>query len=189
MTHVLQWTIWAIVMALVMAWLARTRDRAPDRSTDGLVLRMPKSILLVGGGCALLFFGTAVAAFLTADDGRGPLYLAIFSGFGLLGVPIVADYFFDRFELEEACLRYRTTLGGEGVAPWEDIVEARYSESAKWFRLRLRNGRVVRASAMLIGLPQLASYLLARGRNLQLSEADRKLLERTAAGHPPSIWG
>jgi hypothetical protein len=180
--------VWVIVMSLVMGWLGRTRDRQPERAGSGIVLRNPPSLLVVGVVCIALFMTAAVAALLTTQDGRGPFYFVWFTGFALLGVPLVADYYIDRFEVRDDGLTFRTTFGGGGTAAWTDITRVTYSQGLKWFRFVLADGRVVRVSVMMIGLPTLAQYVLSRAANATLDATTRRILTDTAAGNPPPVW-
>jgi hypothetical protein len=43
----LQWTVWGVVMALVMGWLGRSRLRRLEHTEAG-VLRHPRSTLVMG---------------------------------------------------------------------------------------------------------------------------------------------
>jgi hypothetical protein len=59
----------------------------------------------------------------------------------------------------------------------------------KWFRLETRTGAVARISAMLIGLPEFARLLLAHAPADAIPPETLLVLEATAAGNPPPVWG
>jgi hypothetical protein len=182
----LQWAIWAVLMAIVMGWLGRSRT-GPSNLREG-VLAHPKSVLTISVVCTA-FFGALV--FLSIRfPGRNPTIWApiIFSALALTGLFLLADYYRARHELRPDGLRYGRTLGRGGLARWEDVRRVAYSDGMKWFRLELEDGRVVRLSAMLQGLPRLAAELLARVPPDAISTKTRSLLEATAAGKPPSVW-
>jgi hypothetical protein len=145
-------------------------------------------MLAVGVICSLFFFACSIAAFLTITDGRGTFYLLAFNAFTLLGFPLIADYYKDRFEVREDRLVFQTTFGGAGSCSWSEIAEVSYSQGMKWFRLVLRNGRVVRVSVMMIGLPSLAERLLTHATAATMTEPNRQVLRATASGNPPSVW-
>ncbi len=187
-SHALQWTVWGIVMSLVMGWLGKTRLREPERTADGVVLRNPASMLVIGLLCVIFFFGAAVASLLAIKHGEGLKIFFAFSAFALLGLPLVADYYRDHHEVGARGLHYQTTFGGAGSASWNDLVKVRYSQGMKWFRLELRNSKVVRISAMMIGLADFAKLLLEHAPAADIDPATRQILEQTAAGNPPRVW-
>jgi hypothetical protein len=80
-------------------------------------------------------------------------------------------------------------LRAPGTLRWGEVTSVRYSQAAKWFRLDGANGEVVRVSAMLMGLPEFARILLQEVAAASIDPAARPILEQTAAGSPPSIWG
>jgi hypothetical protein len=177
---------WWVATALVMGWLARTRQRAPERTATGVVMRSPASLLTIGVVIIVFFLGCAIAALATSNDGAR-LFVCFF-GFAMLGAPMIADYYLDRLELREDGFAFRTTWGGKGDAAWSEVTEIKYSQAAKWFRVTLQSGRAVRVSALMIGLPALAEHLLARAPNARIDATTHKLLVETARGNPPSIW-
>ena len=65
----------------------------------------------------------------------------------------------------------------------------RYSTWLKWFRLETRSGEVVRVSAMLIGLPEFTRALLDGAPADAVDAGTLEILEATARGNPPSLWG
>jgi hypothetical protein len=59
----------------------------------------------------------------------------------------------------------------------------------KWFRVESQTGTVVRLSLMLMGLPEFAQLLLAHAGREAIEKSTLPLLEMTASGNPPSVWG
>jgi hypothetical protein len=59
----------------------------------------------------------------------------------------------------------------------------------KWFKIELTSGVVVRVSAMLIGLPEFASRVLAGVPRGAIGENAYALLQQTEQGNLPRIWG
>jgi hypothetical protein len=112
-----------------------------------------------------------------------------FLGFAALGLPLVLDYRNARHVLTPDGLRYGKMFGGGGVLRWTDVHRLNYSQSAKWYRLDLADGRVVRVSAMLIGLPNFARAALEQVPPSAITPEARSVLEATRAGNLPSIWG
>ena len=175
-------------MAAVMGWLARarTRPRAPQAAHT---LAHPRSTLVVGLVCAGFFSVLAVWSALFPGKTGSPLISLFFLSFAALGVPLVLDYRNARHELTPDGLRYGKLMGGNGQARWADVRQIRFSQSAKWFRMHLADGRVIRISAMLQGLPEFAAAALGGVPPAAIDADTRALLEATARGELPRVWG
>lgn len=184
----LKWGLWALVMSLIMGWVARTRLH-PRAGRQTGVLQHPRSLLAIGLVCVGFFGALAILSHVFPGKSGSPLISLFFLGFASLGVPLVAEYFRVRHELEPGGLRYRPLLSQPGALRWNEVMRVRYSHSAKWFRLDTLGGEVVRISAMLTGLPEFASTVLREVPASRIDDNARVLLEQTAAGSPPSIWG
>jgi hypothetical protein len=174
-------------MAAVMGWLARarTRPRTPQASHT---LAHPRSTLVVGLVCAGFFSLLAVWSALLPGKTGSPLISLFFLAFAVLGLPLMLDYRNARHELTPDGLRYGKLMGGGGTMRWTDVRTLRYSESAKWFRLDLADGRVVRISAMLQGLPEFAAAVLSQVPSAAIDADTRTVLEATAGGELPRMW-
>src|SRR5689334_15628442 len=61
----IQWTLWTVVMAIVMGWLGRSRFRRD--ATEAGTLRHPRSTLIVGLVCFGLFGALTVASAFTLN--------------------------------------------------------------------------------------------------------------------------
>lgn len=187
-THALQWGLWFLVMTLVMGWLARARLRARGAPAAN-VLEHPTSTLIIGLICSGFFLAVAVLSLLFPGKDGSIWISLLFLGFALLGVPLVIEYFRVRHHLEPGGMRYRSLLGKSGALHWNEVASVRYAPVAKWFRLETRHGDVVRVSAMLIGLPEFARAVLLEVPASSIETEARTLLEQTASGSPPSLWG
>ena len=106
-----------------------------------------------------------------------------------MGVMVIVDYFRGRHVLTREGLRYGKLLGPGGEARWADVRSVRYSESMRWFVLELADGRVVRVSGMLRGLPRFALAVLDRVPSHAVDAEARRLLTAASAGDLPSVWG
>ncbi len=182
-----QWGLWFLAMAAIMGWLSRARMRAPEAG-DG-VLSHPRGILVVG--LVTTFFFAALAVLSAVFPGRNPSRIPtiLFLVFVLMGLVVILDYYNGRHTLTPEGLRYGKLWGGGGVARWDEVRSLRYSESARWFRIELADGRVVRVSAMLQGLPRFAAEALSRLPTSVVDEESRRVLEAAASGQLPGIWG
>ena len=112
-----------------------------------------------------------------------------FLGFALLGVPLIAEYVRVRHQLEPGGMRYQSLLGKRGFVRWTEVTRIRYSEAAKGFRIGQGTGEVVRISAMLTSLPEFARAVLDGVSRERIDPKTVGILESTASGSPPSIWG
>ena len=187
-TGVLQWAIWGAVMALVLGWLARSRQR--DRSqAEQSVLRYPRGTLILGVVCSGFFLSLALLSFLFPGNDGSYVVSLIFFGFAFLGALLIVEYCRVAHHLEEKGIRSSSWIAGPGFLYWSDIRSVRYSPSMKWFRIEGRDGRILRVSVMLMGLPEFARAILREVPGFAIEPAARNLLERTEEGNLPSIWG
>jgi Bacterial PH domain len=175
------------MMTAVMGWLARARTR-PGAPQGAQTLVHPRSTLVVGLVCAGFFSVLAVWSALFPGKTGSPLISVFFLAFAALGAPLILDYRNARHVLTPDGLFYGKLLGGGGQARWTDVRQIRFSQSAKWFRLDLADGRVVRISAMLQGLPEFAAAVLAQVPPAAVDGDTRTVLEATARGELPRVW-
>ncbi|MBC7817322.1 MAG: PH domain-containing protein, partial [Planctomycetaceae bacterium] len=110
-------------------------------------------------------------------------------GFAALGILWVAECFRVRHRLESEGLQYRPLLGHGGSLRWMDVTSIHYSRVARWFRIKGENGDVVCVSIMLTTLPEFARAVLREVPHQRIDPATISILEATASGSPPSIWG
>jgi hypothetical protein len=185
---VLQWGLWAVLMTLVMGWLAHTRTH-PRPSHEANTLAHPRSTLAIGLICGGFFLALAILSAMYPGKTGSPLISLFFLAFAVLGLPLVLDYRNARHTLTADGLRYRRMLGEGGRLRWAEVRKIRYSEAAKWFRLELAGGEVVRVSAMLKGLPEFAAAVLAQVPPTAIDPETRDILQATAQGELPRIWG
>jgi hypothetical protein len=180
----LQWILWALIMSLIMGWVARSRMRPRPAGCDQQ-LRHPVSTLIIGLAGFLLFAVIAVISNVFANETTSWWTTAIFVGFAL---PVIGDYFAARHEVSPEGLRYGRLIGVGGFVRWDELKSVRFSSSMKWFRLESQSGTVVRVSVMLMGLPVFAQMLLANARSEAIDPTTRMILQATAEGNPPSVW-
>jgi hypothetical protein len=186
---VVQWTFWFLAMTLVMRWIAKSRMRSAAEG-DVVILRHPRTILVVGVLCGGGFGVIAILSALFPGKDGSPLISLVFVGFALLGAVILVEYIRVRHRLEPAGLRYQTFTGKRGLLEWSELACVSYSPSMKWFRLDGSRGEVVRVSASLMGLPAFASAVLKHVPSNKIESATtREILEQTSNGNPPSLWG
>jgi hypothetical protein len=184
----LEWTLWGLLMSLIMGWVALSRAR-PRAADSARRLQHPTSTLIIGLTCFLLFTAIAIVSNLFANATTTWWTTAIFVGFALLALPVLGDYFAARHEVSEEGLRYGRLLGSGGNIGWTELKSVQFSEAMKWFRLESKSGKVVRISVMLMGLPTFAQLLLAHAPLESIEKTALTVLQMTAEGNPPSVWG
>jgi len=184
----LKWTLWAIIMSLIMSWVARSR-RQPRPAGYARRLQHPLSTLIIGLVSFLFFAAIAVISNVFANATTTWLTTTVFVGFALLALPIVGDYFAARHEVSEEGLRYGRLFGAGGHIRWADLKSVSFSAAMKWFRLESQSGAVVRISVMLMGLPVFAQLLLVHTPPETIESNTLPVLQMTAEGNPPSVWG
>ena len=183
----LQWTLWLVVMAIVMAWLARSRLRARPAS-DARRLVHPPSLLIVGLVGFAFFAGITVISNVVPNKTSTWWTTAVFVAFALLSAALLLAFFLEQHEVSDEGLASRTFVGVRKHLRWSDLTAVRYGASMKWFRLETRSGGVARISVMLMGLPEFARVLMQHAPQDAIDAATWDVLRETAAGNPPSVW-
>ena len=185
---IVQWTIWGVLMAIVMGWVAKSRLKTRP-SSDSRRLVHPPSTLIIGLVGFLFFAGIAVISNVFSNKTTTWWTTTIFVSFALLSLLMVADYFFARHNVSEEGLSYGRLTGSRGNLKWSEVSRVKYAATMKWFRIETQSGDVARVSAMLIGLPAFASLLLVHTSPGVIDPETLPILQSTAAGKPPPVWG
>ena len=186
-SYALQWGLWAVAMGAVMGWMARSRDAAPSPGSAGRLVH-PKSTLIVGMVSTGFFLLLAVLSAVVPGQSGTFAVRAGFLGFTALSALLLLEYRNARHELLPDGMRFGALLHRGGTLRWSELRRVSYSESMKWFVLELGDKRVVRISVMVTGLPGFAKAVLSHVTPAGIDVATRAVLERTAAGDPPSVW-
>ena len=174
-------------MAVVMAWVARSRLKTRPYS-DSQRLVHPASTLIIGGVVFLVFAGIAIISNVFPNKTVTWWTTAVFVGFALLSLAMVAAYFLGHHQVSEEGLSYGRLAGRRGYLKWADLRRVRYEPAKKWFRLETQSSDVARISAMLIGLPEFARLLLSHAPPHAIDAETLPILQATADGNPPSVW-
>jgi hypothetical protein len=186
---IVQWAVWGATMTLVMGWLARSRLKQRPPSAQGSLVQ-PVGMLVIGVVCFAFFAGIAIISNTIGKNSSTSMSTTlVFVGFALLGVPMIADYFFARHYVSDSGMNYGRTFGQRGFFHWSDVTRLQFSQSMKWFKIRLNSGVVVRVSAMLVGLPDFAGYVLRHVPREAVDDDAHLLLEEMRRGKLPTIWG
>ncbi len=185
---VIQWTLWGVVVVLVMGWVARSRNRARPLS-EARLLRHPPSILIIGIAGFVFFFGIAVVSNVFPNKTTTLLTTSVFVGFSLLSTAAIADYFLARHELLDGGMNYGRLLGPRRSLKWNEVSRIGYAPVMKWFKIELASGEVARISVMLTGLPAFARAVLLHAPPGAIDAETLAVLQATADGSPPKVWG
>src|SRR5262245_56643094 len=87
----LQWTLWGLIMSLVMGWLSKSRFRAWPTS-DAHRLTYPLSTLIMRLMCFVFFTSIAVVSNIVFPNRTTTWWTtSIFVGFALLSAPMILD--------------------------------------------------------------------------------------------------
>lgn len=163
-----------------IAWIWR----AEARRHRGHELRHPKLLLLVASGMLPCVWFVHAAASRGAVDWVG---LAVPLCCAAAGAYLLLEYWTVRYLVHPDGFGYQTLFAGTGFAAWGDIRSVQWSLLGSWFRVELRSGRVVRISAIVLGLPALAQALLDQC-GPAIDPLARPALEQAAVGRPPLPW-
>jgi hypothetical protein len=183
----LQWTLWGVLMLIVVGWLAKSRFRARPAS-EARRLVHPTSTLIISLICLAFFAGLSVVSNVFRNQTTTWWTTAIFIGFALLSLPMVSGFFLEKYEVSEDALSGTNFAGVRKYIRWSELRAVRYAPLMKWFRLETQSGNVARVSVMLMGLPEFAELLLQNAPQGAIDAGTLDVLRATAAGNPPSIW-
>lgn len=184
---IIQWTCWAVITALVMRWVWRSRFRKrPD--SDSRILAHPVSVLVVGMVAFVFFCGIALISNTFGKNDTTTIWTTlVFLAFAFMSVLIIADYFFARHRVSEVGLDYGRMFGRRGTFIWSDVKRVSYASRRQCFVISLDSGARVWVSAMLMGLPEFAQLLLAHvPKHVIDDEAHALLLDEVEQGRDPN---
>ncbi len=188
-----QWTLWGVIMAVIMGWLEKSRLRRRPATQAGR-LAHPPSTLIMGLICVGLFgSASALCAFIFS---RVPpelktlmwLTTAGFIGFTALSSPMVINYFRAKHDVSPEGLSCGKWVGAHRFLRWSELRSVRYAPTLQWFRLETQDGSVARISAMLMGLPEFARLVLEHTPANAIDAKTLPVLQATAKGTLPSLW-
>ncbi len=172
-----------------MIWLSRSRLRKGLPSERG-VLAYPPLLLVVGVVYTLTFLGFAILMFLTTPNSTEKWnFFLLFVAFSLGGLPIIAASLFERHRVSVWGIEYSPLFGVGifGYLSWSEVRRVKFSRFMRWFILEGHDGTKVRVSAMMVGLPEFAQYLLAGVAPEAMDTKTFYLLQRTAHGILPKL--
>jgi hypothetical protein len=175
-------------MSIVMGWLARSRKRG-RQGADPQVISHPTTTFVIGLACFVLFGSMLVISNVVPNETTTRWTTSVFLGFTLLSVPLITDYFLVHHRVDENGLSYRNCIGRAFFMRWDEVADVQFAQSLKWFRIRSRTGKIARVSAMMMGLQLFARTLLENVPAEAIDPNSLEILDQTASGNPPAIWG
>lgn len=180
MSFAIMWGTWAVVMSLVMGWLAR-RHLRKDTASNQHVLTYPLIFLIVGIACATFFLALTVFALYLRVFFLSPVIWFIPAA-SCLGAVIIVMYVRVRHTIEPSGLRYQTLISGRGFIRWNDVSRVSYIQLSKQFFIYGTVGEGVGISIMLVSLPEFAHAVLQNVPPERIDANALNLLEQMAAG-------
>jgi hypothetical protein len=145
-------------------------------------LRAPALTLVTGAGCFLIFAAITVISNLFPNPTVTAWTTTTFVVFASLGALIFVGALVERHSISAEGVSSRTMFGIGKVATWAEISKAGYNPGMQWFYLRTTGGKVLRLSAMLVGLPKFAEMSLAHLPPSAVDPELRSLLRLIAEG-------
>lgn len=188
LSHVIEGVLFAGGMELTRRWYERSRRKEQEGPTADGAAALVHPPFLWGLATVCVILGLGAARFSYGHPTGGPGVAAGFAAFAVLGFYLLAECARVRHTVSPDGLHYRTLIR-EGDLRWCDVRSVAYSQSMKTFRIETGDGTVVRVSAALTALPTFARSLLGGVATDRINPATRAVLDETAAGSPPSIWG
>ncbi len=182
--------LFRLVIGGVILLVSRVMDRfRPAPSREGRVVLRYSAFLFVVGLLGLFFCGAALAVGVRLHllhPGRvHPLSLVWFVLFGLFFLWMVLEYLFVRHTVTEEGMEARELFGKRVRIRWDGVVRVYYSPLAGWFGVVDADGKVIRVSAMMLGLQEFARVMLSRVPPEVMEPEARFRLEEAARGNPP----
>ena len=184
---IIQWTLWALIMAGLAGWLARGR-RKRVVSEGQTVMVYPLVALGLAIFCVVFSLALVVFSSMAPRDNAPWWAIAIFAVMLAGSLHMLVDCVVGRYALTEEGLRYVGVFTGVRLFKWTDLKSLKYAPAMHWFKLVDSEGQVARISVMMTGLPEFARLLMERARHVDIDAATVPILTQTAKGDPPSVW-
>ena len=185
---IIQWTLWALVMAGIMGWLGRARMKRTI--VDGqVVMTYPLSVLVLMIICVVFSVGLVlVLSLVVAAQNTSALATAIFAVALAASLYWLVECCVVRYSLSKDGLEYMSVFTGKRLFRWDELQSLKYAPNMRWLILRDGQGHVARVSVFMTGLPVFARMLMERARKVDIDRATIPILSQTARGEPPSLW-
>jgi hypothetical protein len=145
--------IGGVAAVAITGWLVKkVSTLGAESQGDVSVLRHHRSYPIIGWICVVMFGGAAVASQFAGENlGMRMIYLGIFGGFALLGLLLVAMYHRCRLSWQADALTYCGLFGSPFQFTWTEVEKVKFSGTAQWWKIILRDGRKVRVGVLMPG--------------------------------------
>lgn len=146
-------------------------------------LRHQGWVPLLGAAAILFGFGLAIISNTVGKNATTNIWTtSLFVGFGLLGVPLIADYLFSRHRVTDEGIDYGGMFGTHGFMAWKDVQRVTISQTMGWCVLESSSGAKARMSVLLEGLPQFSKLVLEHVPRERIQSEACLFLMQTANG-------
>lgn len=177
--QLIQWLAFAIIFGMVMGWLRRS-SASPRPVAEAHILCYPRTVRVIGVVATLFFCSLVILSNVYANETSTWLTTGIFSGFAIMSLYIVLASYYERYELTDEGIIYRTVRKRRGLLAWRDVVEVGYSNWLSAFKLQSHTGKTINLSIMLMGMDVFARHALER-IPFAMNEEIRTMLEALVA--------
>jgi hypothetical protein len=152
-------------------------------------MQYPPSVRAIGAFVLAVLAMLAAAFAVTAANGAGgPVLAGVLAAFLAFGLLLIVGSVRVWHVLTADGLEFGRLLGRRGSLKWRDVTRLTYSRGMRWFRIETASGEVVRISAILTGLPDLAGAVLEQVPSYAIDEGAREALQAYAIkGASPAV--
>ena len=180
-----QMVLWLVTMTLFRRWMHRARLRPQLPSAAG-TLSQPPEVLIIGVAVTILFSVVTIILLFKADTATIDWPALLLFGPALLGLWLVADYFFTRHTMDDTGMRHGRIFGEHGHFAWHDVARVGFSQWRGGYWVKLASGETVRIGGTMTGQPEFAAYVLQHVPMPRIDADVHKMLAAAAQGklHP-----
>jgi hypothetical protein len=174
--------LFSLLFYLAMRVVNR-RLRRRWKDDESRTLRHQGWVPILGSVAVLFGFGLAIISNTIGKNETTNIWTtSFFVGFGLLGLPLIADYLFSRHRVTEEGIDYGGMFGTQGFMAWKDLEYVSISQTMGWCILKSSSGAKARISVLLEGLPQFSRLVLEHVPRERIQMEAYLFLVQTANG-------
>jgi hypothetical protein len=159
-----QFVLRSIVVLLVVHFVVKRllRPQSSLSFAEGTALmRHRRSILYLGLFASIFFYGLVVLSNTWMKNSTTTIWTTLaFAGFGSLGIPLLADYWFAWHRIDERGIDYGSMFARRRYMAWSEVKWISFHPNMGWYMLESESGAKARISILLSGLKEFASQVL-----------------------------
>jgi hypothetical protein len=156
----LKYLVVLLVASFVVQRLLRSRPVPSSDSGTG-VMRHERWVLCLGLLASIFFYGLAILSNTWMKNSSTTIWTTLaFVGFGSLGIPLLADYWFAWHRIDERGIEYGSMFALRRYMAWSEVKCISFAPSMGWYVLESESGAKARVSILLSGLKGFASQVL-----------------------------